>query len=133
MPPTFGGHRASAATDEDDEIRLIHDCASLRRAAVGADDTHCQWMEFIDRPFAADGGGDGRRDPFREFEEILLRARDHDPPAADKAWAGGVAQQSGRALNKMRIRSDTPCRTADEAGMAPNVGPLHGAVLHIEG
>ena len=55
------------------------------------DDTRCQWMEFIDRPFAADGGGDGRRDPFREFEEIFLRARSHGPAAADKTWTRRVA------------------------------------------
>ena len=44
-----------------------------------------------------------------------------------------VAQQLRRMLKEIRIGSHAACWIAAEARIAPHVGALHGAVLHIEG
>src|SRR4029434_5640249 len=59
--------------------------------------------------------------------------RNHGPAAADKARPRRVAQQLHRAFNEIRIGSDAACWIAAEARIAPHLGALHGAVLHIEG
>ncbi len=72
MAPTFGGHRAGAAADEDYQIGLIDNGARLRRAAVGADHADGERVLFVDRAFAADGCRHRRAKPLGEFDQLRL-------------------------------------------------------------
>ena len=132
MAPALGGHRARAAADEDDQVRLIDDATCFRRPAVGAHDAHRQRMLLADRALAADGGGDRGREPLRKLAEFLFRAGNDGSAATDKDRLSRIAEQLRRPLDEIRIGRHAPCRVAAEARIAPHVGALHRAVLHIE-
>ena len=133
MAPALGGHRAGAAADEHNQIRLIDDRARLGRAAVGADDADGQRMVFVDRTFAADRGGDRRGQALRELEQLRLGLRHHHAAAADKNRMRCVLQQVTCALDACGVRRDPLGRIAAKAWLAPNFRSLDRAVLHVEG
>ena len=132
MAPALGGYRAGAAADENDQIRLIDDGARLWRAAVGADDADGEWMLIADGALAADGGSDRSGEPLRKLEKFLLRAGDHHAAAAEKHRMGRAAQQFCRASDEVRVWGDAAGRILAEGCIAPDVGPIHRAFLHVE-
>src|SRR5947199_10408864 len=131
MAPALGGYRAGAAADENDQIRLIDDGARLWRAAVGADDADGEWMLLADGTLAADGGSDRSGEPLRKLEKFLLRTGDHHAAAAEKHRMGRATEPFCRAPDEVRVGGGAAGRILAEGCMAPDVGPIHRACLHV--
>ena len=134
MAPAFGGHRAGAAADENDQIGLIDDRARFRRAAVGADHADGERMLFVNRAFAADGRRHRRREPLGEFEQAPARARgNHDAAAADENRIAPL-----RVASERRARRESTAGATRSAGQRPyfrspqTSRSSDQAVLHIE-
>src|SRR5215470_12068377 len=89
-------------------------------------------MFLVDRAFAADRRGYRRRESLRKLEEFLLGAGDHNTAAAEKNWTRRVAQQLAREIDEDGIGRNTLGRIPPQSRIAPDVGPINRAVLHVE-
>ena len=133
MAPTFGGHRAGAAADENDQVGLVDDRARFRRAAVGADHADGERMLFVNGAFAADGRRHRRREPLGEIEQARSRlAEITTPPPQMKTGLAASRSKRAARFDGVRRRARSFGRTTAVVRIAPNIRSSHQAVLHIE-
>src|SRR5258705_5509132 len=89
-------------------------------------------MDFADRTFALDRGGDRGGQTLGELEKLRLGLRHHHAAAADKNRMRCVLQQVTCTLDARGVRREPLGRVAAKAWLAPNFRSFYRTVLHVE-
>ena len=130
--PAFRGHRAGPAADEDDEVRLVDDCAGRRDAAVRSDDAEMIDMTVGQAALTADRGRDDDVQSFRHGLQGRLSAGENNTAAADDDRVAGRKDGVRRRLDRLGVGRTRPGRKGLEIGLGPDIAVIDGRFLNIE-